>query len=369
MPTLSELANPWVAGLPVYEPGRPTEEVARELGTWAAEDLFKLASNENALGPSPAALQAMAGAMGGMHRYPDGSGYYLRRAIARRLDLADENVVLGNGSNEMIELLAHVFLHPGAEVVVADRAFVVYRLVATAFQSGVVAVPMTGFTHDVDAMAAAVGPDTRLLFVSNPNNPTGTMVDGGALDRLLDAVPDHVVVVLDEAYIELLPPDRQPDTLRYVREGRKVFILRTFSKAYGLAGLRMGYALGPAEGAQLLQRVRQPFNANAMAQAAACAALEDDEHLERTRELVARGLEFLTGACERMGLPYVPSVANFLLIETGEGRAVTGALLHRGVIVRPMEAYQLPDHIRVTVGTPEENERFVLALETCLGRE
>jgi len=360
---LHELAHPWVRKLATYEPGRPIEEVARELGFADAEEIIKLASNENALGPSPRAVAAMRRALPRMHLYPDGSAFFLRRALAHKLAVGLDQIMVGHGSNEIIALLGQAFLRPGTNIVMADRAFVVYRLVADAFRARTIAVPMRNFTHDLDAMLRAITPRTKLVFIANPNNPTGTMVDGAALDRFMRRVPEHAAVVLDEAYIELLPPDRQPDTIRYVREGRPVFVLRTFSKTYGLAGLRVGYAVAPAEGVALLNKVRQPFNVNAMALAAAEAALADEAYVARTRRLVANGLRTLEQACARLDLDYVPSVANFILIKTGRGREVCRALEREQVIVRPMDAYGLPDYIRVTVGRPAENAKFIRALE------
>jgi histidinol-phosphate aminotransferase len=302
-----------------------------------------------------------------MHVYPDGGVFYLRKAVAAKLDIPPDSLVFGNGSNELIELLAHVFLDAGREVVVAERAFIIYQFVARAFRSNPVVVPMEAFRHDLPAMLAAITPETRLVFVSNPNNPTGTMVGQGEIDRFMAGVPDHVVVVFDEAYIELLPASAQPDTLKFVREGRNVVVLRTFSKTYGLAGLRLGYAVAPASGAGLLQRVRQPFNVNAMAQAAALAALEDEEHVERTRRLVSEGLDFLAGACGALDLEFVPSVANFMLIRVGDGRAAFEALQRQGVIVRPMDVYGLPEYVRVTVGTAGENEKLMARIRDWLG--
>jgi histidinol-phosphate aminotransferase len=362
MSTLKSLANPWIGRLQTYEPGRPVEEVARTLGLADAESIIKLASNENALGPSPRAVEAMQRAAGAMHLYPDGGAFYLRRALARKLGVRSEELVLGNGSNEIIELLARVFLQPGDNIVMADRAFLVYRLVAEAAQAEVLAVPMKNFTHDLAAMRAAIQPRTRLVFIGNPNNPTGTLVDGTAIDRFMDGLPDHVVVVLDEAYIELLPPGQQPDTLKYARADRPVFVLRTFSKTYGLAGLRIGYGVAPADGVELLNRVRQPFNVNAMAQAAALAALEDDDYVQRTRRLVKEERAWLESAVAGLGYGVVPSVTNFMLVQVGRGRACFDALMRQGVIIRPMDAYGLPEYIRVTVGTREQNVRLVAAL-------
>ncbi len=361
-------ANPWIQGLATYEPGRPIEEVARELGFASADEIIKIASNENALGPSPRAVDAMRQATGRMHLYPDGDCFYLRRKLAERLRVHMDEILISNGSNEAIELLAHVFLGPGRNIVMSAGAFIIYKLVASAEQAGTIMVPMRDFTHDLPAMLAAITPETQLVFIANPNNPTGTMVGQREIDAFMEKVPDHVVVVFDEAYIELLPPNEQPDVLKYVRAGRHVFVLRTFSKTYGLAGLRVGYAVAPKEGIALLHRVRQPFNVNAMAQVAALAALDDDEFVEQTRRMVADGLRCLEHSFRQMKLEYVPSVANFILVKVGRGREVFQELMKRKVIVRPMDGYGLPDHIRVTVGLRHENERFIAALKDVLAR-
>lgn len=361
-------ANPWIQNLSVYEPGKPIEEVARELGFDDVESIAKLASNENALGPSPKAIEAMLTCAAQMHRYPDGGGYYLRQAMARKLKIDMNTIVLGSGSNELIELIAHVFLRKGLNIVMADRAFVVYRLVAAAEEASTIAVPMKGgFTHDLKAMLKAITPKTRVVFIANPNNPTGAFVSPAEIDRFMDKVPDHVVTVFDEAYIELMPPHLQPDTLRYVREGRKAILLRTFSKAYGLAGLRIGYGIAAPACAELLHRVRQPFNVNAMAQAAAIAALDDDAFVAKTRKMVSQGLAFFEKACAAAGLQTVPSVANFLLIKVGKGREVFKAMQEQKVIVRPMDGYGLPEYVRVTVGTAPENRQCMQALLSVLG--
>lgn len=366
MKTFSDLSNAGVEKLLTYEPGRPIEEVARELGFENPDSLIKLASNENALGPSPLALTAMSSIAEQMHRYPDGGTYYLREAIARKLSMEPEQILPGNGSNELIELLGHAFLGPEAGIVMAERAFVVYRLVAAAQKAPVISVPMKNHTHDLPAMLAAITPSTKIVFISNPNNPSGTMVSGEQLDEFIGAVPEHVIVCVDEAYIELLPPEQQPDMLQHVRAGRKVIVLRTFSKAYGLAGLRIGYAVAPEDCVTLLHKVRQPFNVNAMAQAAAIAALDDDAHVDATRNMVCDGLEFFAKELSAAGISYVPSVANFLLVEVGDGAKVFEAMQRSGVIVRPMRGYGMPGHVRITVGTAEENKRCIDVLKAVL---
>lgn len=369
MSATSSSARPHIARLSTYQPGRPIEEVARELGLDPAE-IIKLASNENALGPSPRALEAMRQIAPKMHLYPDGDTYYLRRAMAAKLGVQETNLFFGHGSNEIIALLGHIYLEKGTSIVVSQQAFVVYKLVAALYEATVIETPMQNHTHDLAAMRAAITPQTRLVFVANPNNPTGTVVDHAALKHFVHSLPDHVVCVIDEAYIELLPPERRPDTLAFVREQRACYLLRTFSKAYGLAGLRIGYAIAPPEGIALLHRVRQPFNVNAMAQAAALAALEDDAFVEQTRRMTLEGLAYLTAEFQEMGLSFVPSSANFILVKTGRGREVCAALQRRKVIVRPVDPYGLPEYIRVTVGTQAENESFIRALrDTMQGGE
>jgi len=357
--------KPGIEELMTYEPGRPLEEVARAHGLRPGE-LVKLASNENSLGPSPKAVEAMRVVAEKMHLYPDGGAFYLREALATHLDVPSDMLLFGNGSNELIEFLGHVFLEPGANLVMSQGAFIIYKLVGDAFGAETRMASMDGFTHDLDAMAALVDEDTRLVFVANPNNPTGTRVDNEALKRFLDNLPPHVLPVLDEAYVELLAPEHAPDSLAWVREERPLVLMRTFSKTYGLAGLRIGYAVARPELISLLEKFRQPFNVNAMAQAAALAALEDGEHVERTRALVRDGLRFFEKTCAELGLDTVPSSANFLLIRTGEGRRRFEELQTRGVIVRPMDGYGLPDWIRVTVGTERENRRAAEALKEVL---
>jgi len=366
--TFSDLANSWVPGLATYEAGRPIEEVARELGLLSVDEMIKLASNENALGPSRKAVRAMKDAASSMHIYPDGGSFYLRNAIAKKLGMKSDQILPVNGSNEGLELLAHAFLGPDKGIVMADRAFIVYKLIAAMFRAETVTVEMKNFVHDLDAMCEAVNERTRLIFVTNPNNPTSTMVDQFEIDAFMAKVPDHVVVCFDEAYLELVRPDYRADVLKYIREGRKVVSLRTFSKSYGLAGLRIGYVIAPRECIELLNRVRQPFNVNSMALSAAVAALDDDAHLAKTRRMVAAGLSLLGNSFRRMGLDYVDGVANFLLVKVGDGRAVFEALKKHGVIVRPMDVYGLPEYIRVTVGKSVENKKFLNGLREVLGK-
>jgi len=352
-------AHDHVLGLVAYEPGKPVEELAREMGLQPSE-IIKLASNENPLGPSPRALEAMKACLERSHFYPDGGGWALRNAIASRLGLSRENVILGNGSNEIIEFIGHAFLKPGDEVVTAGHAFAVYTLMAQLFGAKTIEVPDPGFTHDLDAMLAAITPRTRQVFIANPNNPTGTMVDQAAIDRFMSRVPDHVLVIFDEAYYEFL--DNPPDVVRFVREGRNVVIMRTFSKIQGLANLRIGYGLAPEKMATVLQKTRQPFNANGIAQAGALAGLDDESHMARTREITIEGRDYYQAEFARMGLTFVPSSANFVLLRVGDGDRVFRELLQKGVIVRAMRSYKLPEWIRVSVGTMEQNRRFIAEL-------
>ena len=352
-------ANPQLRELVAYEPGKPVEDLARELGL-APGEIIKLASNENPLGPSPAARQAMIDTIDRAHFYPDGGGYYLREAVAEQLDLSMANVILGNGSNEIIEFLGHAYLQPGDEVVVAKHSFVVYRLMAQLFGAKVVDVPDPGFIADLDGMLAAITPRTKEVFIANPNNPTGTMVFQDDIDRFMERVPEHVMVVFDEAYYEFL--DEPPDVLKYVRAGRNVVVLRTFSKIQGLANLRIGYGLAAAEIIEVLQKARQPFNANGIAQAGALAGLHDQAHMDATRRVTREGRDFFQSEFLEMNLEFVPSHANFVLVRVGDGKKVFDALLRRGLIVRAMGSYGLPEWIRVSVGTMPQNKAFIAAL-------
>lgn len=363
--SIQQKANQFVCDLVAYEPGKPIEETARELGLEPAS-IVKVASNENPLGPAPLAQKAIIAASSQMHIYPDGGGYKLRSALADKYGVGMNNVVLGNGSNEIIELLCHCFLNPNASLIAAEHAFVVYKLMATLFGAKYVEVPDPNFVHDLDAMASAITEDTRLLFIANPNNPTGTVVDGETIERFMNKVPEHVVVVFDEAYYEFLKD--APDTIKYVKEGRNVCVLRTFSKAYGLAGLRIGYGIASENVAAILQKARQPFNANEVAQRAALASLEDVKHVEQTITLNDEGLKFYEDAFTQRGMNFVPSVANFILVEVGDGDYVFTEMLKQGVIVRAMRGYKLPGWLRISMGTMDENHRCLEVLDSVLAQ-
>jgi histidinol-phosphate aminotransferase len=356
---LTELVNPSVLTQPVYEPGKPIEDVARELGLDLAQ-IIKLASNENPHGPSPMAVAAARQALAQGQLYPDGASFALRQKLSARFGLAADQFVTGNGSNEILELLGHVFLRPGDEVVMGRPAFVVYRIVTLLFGARAVEVPLQAHTHDLAAMARAVTDRTRLVYVGCPNNPTGTANSPAELLAFARSLPPHVVLAFDEAYAEY--QDNPADLRPLIAEGRPVVCLRTFSKIYGLASLRLGYSYSSAELAGLLNRVRQPFNANAIAQAAALAALDDTAFVARCAQANRAGLRQLEQGCDRLGLPWVPSVANFLLVRVGEGPRWFEALQRRGVIVRPLVPYALPEWLRITVGTAEQNERILAEL-------
>ncbi len=351
--------------LPVYQPGRPIEEVARELGI-PADDIIKLASNENPYGPSKLAVFAMRKAMASMNLYPDGNSFYLKQKLAAKLNVTPANLVLGNGSNEVLEMLGHALLNSDAEVVVSQYCFAVYPIVTALFGARLVTVPAKHFGHDLDAMLAAITPKTRIVFVGNPNNPTGTTLAPDALSAFVNAVPSHVVVALDEAYIEFLEDavDLLPETRANARPN--LILMRTFSKIYGLAGVRLGYGIGHPDLISELEKVRQPFNINAVAQAGALAALDDTAHADKTRKGNFKGLRLYSRAFRKMKLQYVPSSANFILVRVGEGQRVFVELQKLGVIVRPMAGYQLPEWIRISVGTPKENARCLAALQGIL---
>ena len=353
--------------LPTYQPGRPIEEVARELNL-PVESIIKVASNENPFGPSPLAIAAMQKAISSLHFYPDGNAFYLKQKLAAKLGVETSHLVLGNGSNEIIEFVAHALLAPGDNVVVSQFCFAIYPIVAKMFGADVVTVPATNYGHNLPAMLKAITPKTKIIFVANPNNPTGTLAAREDVIHFVNEVPDHVLLVMDEAYIEFL--EDPVDFTALVRSGVRpnLILMRTFSKIYGLAGLRLGYGIGNPEFIASLEKIRQPFNANLLAQTAALAALDDEEHVRKTRENNFAGLEFFQRAFRGMKLEYVPSAANFLLVRVGDGKKVFEAMQAQGVITRPMGGYLLPEWIRISVGTPKENDRSLDALKKVLGQ-
>lgn len=357
---MKTLVPDYIASLVAYPPGKPIEEVEREYGIKGS---IKLASNENPLGPSPKAVEAIQSHVAAIHRYPDGSCYYLKERLAERLAIPKNRIILGNGSNEIIELLVRTFLRPGDEAVMAHPAFIVYQLIVQAAGGKNIILPLKEFTHDLDAMAGAVTGKTRLVFITNPNNPTGTIVKRNEFERFLKRVPEDVIVVMDEAYFEYVADPEYPNGMDYIND-RLVISLRTFSKIYGLAGLRIGYGVASEEIINYLEKVRQPFNVNSLAQVAAMAALDDQGHVEKSIRTNSDGLLYLYGELDRMGLGYVKSHANFLLVDMkGDGVKVYQELMKKGVIVRPMGVYDLKNHLRITVGLPEENKRFIEALK------
>lgn len=352
--------HPDIRSLSPYVPGKPIDELQRELGLTR---VIKLASNENPLGPSPKALAALTGAQDMLHRYPDGGAYQLRQALADRWKVGRDQVILGNGSDEILGLLARTFLTPGDEAIMADHTFVIYKMEVTAVHAKPVVVPLANWTHDLESMVRAVTPRTRLLFLCNPNNPTGTMVSADAVDRLMANVPDDVIVVFDEAYFEYVRNPQFPDAMAYVKQGRNAIVLRTFSKIYGLAGLRIGYGISTTEVIDFLNRVRPPFNANSLAQKAALAALGDDEHVAKSRAVNEAGMAQMEQGLRALGMASIPSEANFLYFHAKQdGRRVFDALLRKGIIVRHIEGAM----IRVTIGQPDENVAFLQALKNVL---
>jgi histidinol-phosphate aminotransferase len=357
--------NPNLDSIPVYQPGRPIEEVAREQGI-PAKDIIKLASNENPLGPSPAAIAAIQQAIQNLHLYPDGNAFYLKSKLAERLGVEHSNLILGNGSNEIIEFIGHALIGPGADVIVSQYCFAVYPIVTKLFGGNLITVPARHFGHDLGAMLDAVTPNTRVMFVANPNNPTGTLAPRGDVVRLINQLPSSVLLVMDEAYLDYL--EDPIDLLPLVRLGFKpnLILMRTFSKIYGLAGLRLGYGIGHPEFIAALEKIRQPFNINSVIQAGATAALYDTEHLRRTRQNNAQGLNFFIREFRQMNLEYVPSAANFVLAKVGDGQRVFEELQKRGVIVRQMAGYGLPQWIRISMGTNAENSRCMAALKMVL---
>jgi histidinol-phosphate aminotransferase len=359
--------NPYLKNLPVYQPGRPIEEVARELNL-PADSIIKVASNENPFGPSPLALAAMQKVLPALNLYPDGNAFYLKKKLAAKLGIETSNLILGNGSNEIIEFVSHALLTPDSNIVVSQFCFAIYPIVAKMSGAQVVTVPAKNHGHDLPAMLKAITPKTRIVFVANPNNPTGTLAPREEVISFVNEIPDDVLLVMDEAYIEFL--DDAVDLIPLIRLGarRNLLLMRTFSKIYGLAGLRIGFGIGDPELIAALEKIRQPFNANLLAQTAALAALDDDEHVRKTRENNFAGLDFFRRAFHELKLEFVPSFANFILVRAGEGQKVFDAMQKQGVIVRPMGGYQLPEWIRISIGTPKENERCLDALKKSIGK-
>lgn len=348
-----------------YLPGKPIEEVKRELGLTRVD---KLASNENPLGPSPRAVKAMRKFLPQVNLYPDGSGFYLKKILATRLKVKPENIILGSGTDEIIEIIGKTFLNPIDEIIVSEHAFIRYEMAGELMGCQVKKVPMKNFTHDLEAMKKAITRKTKIVFIANPNNPTGTYVTKKEVEKFMQGLPEHIMVVFDEAYREYVTRKDYPETISYVKQGRMVIVLRTFSKIYGLAGLRIGYGIGESGLIGFMERIRPPFNTNSLAQIAALASLSDETHLRRSRKLVTNERKYLEKSLEKMGIEFIPSVANHILLKVGNGQNVFERLLKKGIIVRPMAEYELPEFIRVTVGLPEQNRRFINALKEVIGR-
>ncbi len=359
--------NPVLKDLPVYVPGRPIEEVAREVGL-PADEIIKIASNENPLGPSPMAMAALQELLPKLHLYPDGNAFYLRKKLADIHGVEPANLVFGNGSNEIIEFVGHAFMRPGVDVIVSQYSFAIYPIMAKLFGANVITVPAKDFGHDLKAMVKAITPNTRVMFVATPNNPTGTLSSKGELAELVNQVPPHVMLVMDEAYIEFL---KDPvDFLPLIRRGDfpNIILMRTFSKIFGLAGLRVGYGIGHPEVIAALEKIRQPFNLNLPAQVGAMAALDDIDHVMKTRAMNQAGLAFYELAFHKLNLEFIPSAANFILVKVGDGQKVFLGLQKLGIITRPMGGYGLGEWLRISVGTGAENQRCLEALKQVLGK-
>ena len=359
----TERVPEYIRNLVPYSPGKPIEEVEREYGI---EGSVKLASNENPLGPSPKAVKALAERLHQLHLYPDGDCFYLKQGLAARLGVSPDQLIFGNGSNEIIELAVRTFMQPGDEAVMAHQAFVIYRLVVQAAGGHARVVPLYDFTHDLEAMARAITPRTRVVFLANPNNPTGTIYRKREWEVFLQRLSPRVLLIVDEAYFEYVRDADYPDSLTYHGEGRVLLTVRTFSKLYGLAGLRIGFGIGTAEIIGFMHRIRQPFNVNSAAQWAALEALEDQDHVKQSLEVNREGMEYLTKEVARLGLEQIPTQATFILMRVGNGQDLFQQLLRRGVIVRSMEGYDLPEYVRVTIGKMNENIKFIRELEEII---
>ena len=360
-----DLAPSYIRAIAPYQPGKPIAELERELGI---SGIVKLASNENPLGCSPLAVAAMQEAIKTIALYPDGNGFELKEALCKRYGVEHACMVLGNGSNDMLELAARAFLTVGDKAVYSDHAFAVYPLATQAVGATGISVPAINFGHDLNAMLkAAVEQQAKLVFIANPNNPTGTFLSAAALLEFMRALPPHILVVLDEAYNEYLPVECRYDSVSWLKDFPNLIISRTFSKAYGLAGLRVGYAFTDAQVADMMNRVRQPFNVNSMAQAAAVAALQDEAFVRKTHELNRRGMAQITGGLGKLGLEFIPSYGNFVSFKIAGAARMYRRLLELGVIVRPIASYDMPDWLRVTIGLESENEKFLFMLKQAMG--
>ncbi|MDD5561430.1 MAG: histidinol-phosphate transaminase [Candidatus Omnitrophica bacterium] len=361
---MKELVRSNILNVKAYVSGKPIEETKRQLGL---REVIKLASNENPLGPSPKAVSAIKKCLSGINRYPDSQGFYLKRRLARHLSLDPENFILGNGSDELIDIIIKTFVEPDENIVTSDTTFLEYEIIAQVNDRKIKKAPLRYFKYDLAAMLKLVDKKTKLVFIANPNNPTGTYVTKYEVADFLGALPDSILVVFDEAYDAFIDVDDYPDSLAYLRRKKKIIILKTFSKSYGLAGLRLGYAMAERELVSYMERVRQPFNVNMLAQAGGIAALDDKDFIKNTRRLVLKGKDFIYQELSRMGLGFLPSAANFVLVDTGkDGLEIFKAMLKFGVIVRQMKQYGLKDFIRVTIGTQKENERFIRVLRKIL---
>ena len=362
---LSSLAPAYIRAIAPYQGGKPISELAREMGLNEA-DIVKLASNENPLGISPKAQMAIDEAVYDIARYPDGNSFALREAVAKKFSVANQQIVFGNGSNDILELSARAFLHAGCETIYSQHAFAVYPLVTQAVGATGVVVPALNYAHDLDGFLQAITPKTRLIFIANPNNPTGTLIAKSTLKDFLKEVPSNVLVVLDEAYDEYLSATHKSEAISWLSEFDNLIISRTFSKAYGLAGLRVGFGLMHTDVADMLNRVRQPFNVNSIAQAAAIASLADDDFVERSYALNQAGMVQLTQGFKTLGLEYIPSFANFVCVKVNDASLINKKLLENGVIVRPVANYEMPDYLRVSIGLFSENARFLEVLKQIL---
>jgi len=359
--------NPKILKITPYQPGRPIEEVKRQLGL---KEVIKLASNENPLGPSPKAVKAIKNALGKINRYPEGGCFYLRQALSKKLKISPDNLIFGNGSDELIDIIIKTFCREGEEILTSEVTFLEYKIIAQQNGRLVRTVPLKDFKYDLSALKENIGLRTRVIFIANPNNPTGSYVHKKEVEDFILSLPENILVVFDEAYFEFVDRKDFPCALDYLKEGKNVIILRTFSKIYGLAGLRIGYGIARKEFIQYLERCRQPFNVNLLAQEAAQAALSDTAFVKKSKKIAREGKEYLYQSLEKMGIEYIPSAANFILLNLGQdGLEVFKKLLKQGVIIRDMCQYNLKDFIRVTVGTEKENKKFITALKKILGSD